>query len=42
MGVFLTGVDVVAAFWYAGFRDWKHAVYWAAAAVLTGVASFWN
>jgi hypothetical protein len=42
MGIFLTGIDVVAFVWYLGFRDWKQAVYWLAAAVLTGTVSLWK
>ena len=33
-------LDVAAAVVYASHRDWRHAIYWLAAAVLTTCVTF--
>lgn len=38
--IFMVAVDVGASLVYGCYRDWRHCIYWAAAAVLTSAASF--
>jgi hypothetical protein len=38
--IFMIAVDVMASIVYAFNRDWRHTIYWAAAAVLTACVTF--
>lgn len=38
--IFMVVVDVLASAVYAFSRDWRHTIYWAAAAVLTASVTF--
>lgn len=38
--IILIGIDVVASIVYGCSKDWRHCIYWAAAAVLTTCVTF--
>ena len=38
--IFMIVVDVIASIVYGFNKDWRHCIYWAAAAVLTTCVTF--
>lgn len=38
--IILIGLDIGAAVVYLSFGDWKHAIYWLAAATLSATVTF--